>query len=111
MNQMTEQKVDNMKNIMKVEYNKPTQRCSGEVKSKLLKVDSNLYNFITKLKNILRDNKFLHQDRMDLHSEVLNNNKETVETFIHRVNILEGREIDVKIQIIMALLEMQLYCY
>lgn len=55
-----------------------------------------MYNFITKLKNILKEKGFQHQDRMGLHSEVLNNNKETEEIFLQRVSLLEGRKINVK---------------
>jgi hypothetical protein len=83
-------------NIMKVEYDDYKQRNIGECKSKLLKPGSDLYNHITKLKAILRHNGFVHQDRMGLHSEVLNDGKETLETFLERVKMLEGREIDVK---------------
>lgn len=82
--------------IMKVEYNDYKQRNKGEKKSKLLKPDSKLYNYIIKLKEILCQNGFVHQDRMGLHSEVLNDGKETLETFLERVKMLEGREIDVK---------------
>ncbi len=82
--------------IMKVEYNDYKQRNKGEKKSKLLKPDSKLYNYIIKLKEILCQNGFVHQDRMGLHSEVLNDSKETLETFLERVKMLEGREIDVK---------------
>jgi hypothetical protein len=81
---------------MKVEYDDFTQKCAGEVKSKLLKPGSNLYNYLTKLKNILRQNGFQHQDRMGLHTEVLNDNTETDNDFLSRVKMLEGREIDIK---------------
>lgn len=81
---------------MKIEYDDPLHRCPGEVKSKLLKPGSDLYNYITKLKNILLQNGFVHQDRMGLHTEVLNDDNETIETFLSRVKMLEGREINVK---------------
>ena len=88
--------IEKIRNIMKVEYDDPLQRNVGECKSKLLKPGSELYNYITKLKNVLRQNGFLHLDRMGLHSEVLNDNNESLETFLSRVQILENREIDVK---------------
>ena len=83
-------------NYIKTEYNEPDKRCVGEVKSKLLKKDSKLYNHIMRLKEILKKNGFDHQDRMDLHTEVLNDNTETYDDFIKRVNMLEGREFDVR---------------
>lgn len=83
-------------NFMTVEYDEPNNRCPGEMKSKLLKPGSDLYNFITKIKNYLRTNGYPHQDRMGLHSEVLNDNSESLETFLKRVDDLEGRKIDVK---------------
>jgi len=89
-------KIDNNTHIVKVEYNEPNIRSSNEVKSKLLKKDSKLYNHLIKLKEILKQNGFDHQDRMDLHTEVLNDNKESTEEFIKRVNILEGKDIDIK---------------
>jgi hypothetical protein len=88
--------IEKIRNIMKVEYDDPLQRNVGECKSKLLKPGSELYNYITKLKNTLRQNGFLHLDRMGLHSEVLNDNNESLETFLSRVQMLENREIDVK---------------
>lgn len=81
---------------MKVEYNNSKQRCLGEIKSKLLLPYSDLYNYIIELKTFLRNNGFLSIDRMDLHTEVLNDNNETLETFLERVKMLEGLEIDVK---------------
>ena len=81
---------------MKVEFNNPDKRDRGEVKSKLLKPDSELYNYIMKIKDQLKLNGFNHQDRMALHSEVLNNDKETLDTFLYRVKSIEGREIDHK---------------
>ena len=80
---------------VKLEFNEPHTRCCGEKKSKLLRKDSNLYNHIIKLKNILRLNGFNHQDRMDLHVEVLNINTEPIEEFIKRVNLLEGQIVDI----------------
>jgi hypothetical protein len=89
-------KINDKHKIIKVEYNEPNIRCIGENKSKLLKPNSELYNHIIKIKDILKQNRFNHQDRMDLHTEVLNDNTETYDDFIKRVNILEGREIDIK---------------
>ncbi len=86
----------NSKNILTVEYNAPTKRLPNENKSKLLKSGSELYNHITKLKTILKENGFNHQDRIDLHTEVLNDNNETEQIFLHRVSLLEKRKIDVK---------------
>jgi len=82
--------------ILKIEFENPNERNAGEVKSKLLKPGSPLYNHITKLKNILRQNNFAHIDRMGLHVEVLNNNCETLEDFLSRVKTLEGKEINIK---------------
>lgn len=90
-----EKKSENIKNII-IEYNEPTQRCIGEVKSKLLKQGSELYNYLIKLKTILRNNGFTHTDRMGLHTEVLNNNDESVDIFLERVKQLEGKVINVK---------------
>lgn len=89
-------KIDDKHKIIKVEYNEPNIRCNGENKSKLLKPNSELYNHLMKLKEILKQNGFNHQDRMGLHTEILNDNTETIDDFIKRVNILEGREIDIK---------------
>ena len=71
-------KINDKHKIIKVEYNEPNIRCNGENKSKLLKTNSELYNHLMKLK------------------EILNDNTETIDDFIKRVNILEGREIDIK---------------
>jgi hypothetical protein len=79
---------------MKVEFNNPDKRNKGEIKSKLLKSDSELYIHLTKLKEQLKLNGFDHQDRMDLHSEVLNNDKESLEIFLARVKSIEGQEIN-----------------
>lgn len=89
-------KINDKHKIIKVEYNEPNIRCNGENKSKLLKTNSELYNHLMKLKEILKQNGFNHQDRMGLHTEILNDNTETIDDFIKRVNILEGREIDIK---------------
>jgi hypothetical protein len=81
--------------ILHVEFDEPNLRCPGELKSKLLKPGSELYGFITKLKNYLRSCGFPHQDRMGLHSEVLNDDSESLDVFLNRVKFLEGKKIDV----------------
>jgi len=78
-----------------LEYNEPTKRNNDENKSKLLKHDSELFKFITNLKYMLNTQGFEHKDRMDLHTEVLNNRSESHEIFLSRVAQLEGRKIDV----------------
>lgn len=79
-----------------VEYDEPTKRNVGEFKSKLLKPGSELFNFLTKLKTNLRSKGFHHQDRMGLHTEVLNSSDESLEVFLDRVKVLEGKKIDIK---------------
>jgi hypothetical protein len=81
---------------MKVEFNNPDRRDKNEKKSKLLRPDSELYVHLMKLKEQLKLGGFDHNDRMGLHSEVLNNDNESLETFLSRVKSLEGREIDHK---------------
>jgi hypothetical protein len=85
----------NSRKILRIEYNYPHRRSRGERKSKLLKPDSELYRFLTELKSHLKSHGFDHVDRMPLHSEVLNNDRETVDDFISRVAKFEGKEIDV----------------
>jgi hypothetical protein len=94
---LTSNNLDNKLNskYLTVEYDEPKIRNIGEVKSKLLKPGSELYNFISKMKSFLRSIGITHQDRMGLHTEVLNDNSESLETFLSRVDNLEGREIDV----------------
>ena len=79
---------------MLIEFDDPSKRNPGEMKSKLLKPGSELWNHITKLKNILRQRGFAHLDRMGLHIEVLNSSDETIETYLSRVKVLEGKEIN-----------------
>jgi hypothetical protein len=83
-----------MSKYLKLEYNEPTKRCNGEKKSKLLDSKSELYKFIHGIKSVFKLNGLAHSDRMDLHTEVLNNN-ETLETFLERVKLLEGRNISI----------------
>jgi hypothetical protein len=80
---------------LKLEFNEPNIRCIGEKKSKLLLVGSELYNYISNLKKILRDNGFNHDNRMDLHIEVLNNDTESVDDFLNRIKKLEGKLINI----------------
>jgi len=84
-----------IKNLI-VEYDEPTKRNTCEVKSKLLKPGGELFNFLTKLKTNLRLKGYHHQDRMGLHSEVLNTSDEPLELFLDRVKVLEGRKINIK---------------
>lgn len=81
--------------LMKLEFDDPSNRCFGEKKSKLLLVGSDLFNYLSKLKNTLRHNGFVHQDRMGLHVEILNDDTEGVDEFIKRVKSLEGKIINV----------------
>lgn len=87
----------NENNMYKIiEFEKPTIRNNSEIKSKLLKISSELYLFLINIKNYLQNNGFSHNDRMGLHVEVLNNKDEPLHLFLERVNVLEGREINVK---------------
>ena len=81
--------------ICKLEYNNHHMRNSNEVKSKLLKPESELYIHLTKLKKMLCTNGFEHSDRMDLHTEILNSNTETLDIFLQRIEKLEGTKIDI----------------
>jgi hypothetical protein len=81
--------------IVRVEYNEPDRRSRGERKSKLLKVDSELYRFLMELKEFLKSRGLDHSDRMALHSEVLNDDRETEADFISRVAKFEGKQIDI----------------
>ena len=82
-------------NYLKLEFNEPLKRCKGEYKSKLLLETSKLYKYLHNLKKIIRENNYNHNDRMDLHIEVLNNENESIEEFLKRVNELEGKEINI----------------
>ena len=85
------------KKIIKVEYDEPLKRNVGENKSKLLKKGSELYNHINKLRIILGEKGFKHVGyAMDLHTEVLNNNNESLQIFLSRVASLEGKGYDIK---------------
>lgn len=80
-----------------LEYEDPTKRNSNEKKSKLLKIGSELYNFLNKLKNVLDQKGFKHEGyAIGLHTEVLNDASESIETFLSRVSSLEGRKYNVK---------------
>jgi len=80
---------------MKLEFLNPEIRLPQERKSKLLNPDSELYKYIKKYKLYLQENGFPHENRMDLHVEVLNNNFESEAEFLNRVTKLEGRDINV----------------
>ena len=55
-----------------------------------------MYNYIKKLRSILESKGFNHEGHdMDLHTEVLNRNDRSVNTFISRVSMLEGRTFDI----------------
>lgn len=83
--------------ILEVEFDDPFKRNYGEKRAKKLLAGSKLYNFINKLKDMLRGNGFPHADRMALHTEVLNDETEIENTkeFLTRVQSLEGRKVDV----------------
>ena len=82
---------------MTLEYEEPEKRNNNENKSKLLKIGSELHTHLTKLKNLLDQKGFKHNGyNMGLHTEVLNNNHESLETYLSRVSALEGRIFNVK---------------
>jgi hypothetical protein len=82
---------------MTLEYEEPEKRNNNEKKSKLLKIGSELHIFLLKLKNKLDQNKFKDTGyNMGLHTEVLNNDHESLETYLSRVSALEGRIFNVK---------------
>jgi len=86
----------NTEQMLKLEYEDPTKRNDGENRSKLLKKNSEMYNYIKKLRGILESKGFKHEGHnMDLHTEVLNRNDKSVNTFISRVAMLEGRIFDI----------------
>jgi hypothetical protein len=80
---------------MKLLFKNPNKRLTGECRSKLLDTDSELYCYIHSLKKKLRENGFPHNDRLDLHVEVLNDKEEPLSIFLDRVGCLEGLVIDV----------------
>jgi len=84
-----------MSKIIQIRYKEPTKRNNREQKSKLIDPKSDIYKFIHNIKMQLKINGFYHNDRTDLHTEVLKNDSETLEDFLSRVSQLEGREIDV----------------
>ena len=63
------------------------------MKSRLYKLDGLTHK---ELKTNLRSKGYHHQDRMGLHSEVLNSSDESLDVFLDRVKILEGKKIDIK---------------
>jgi hypothetical protein len=85
--------------ILKLEYDDPTKRNDGENRSKLLKKNSEMYNHIKKLRSILESKGFKHEGYdIDLHTEVLNRNDKSVNTFLSRVALLEGRTFNINDQ-------------
>ena len=81
---------------MTLEYEEPEKRNDNEVKSKLLKIGSELHTHLTKLKNLLDRKGFKHGGHnMGLHTEVLNQ-RESLETYLSRVAALEGRIFNIK---------------
>ena len=82
---------------MTLEYEEPEKRNDNEVKSKLLKIGSELHTHLTKLNNLLDQKGFKHGGHnMGLHTEVLNNKDESLETYLSRVAALEGRIFNIK---------------
>jgi len=85
--------------ILKLEYDDPTKRNDGEIRSKLLKKNTEMYNYIKKLRSILELKGFKHEGHdMDLHTEVLNKNDRSEKTFLSRVALLEGRTFNINDQ-------------
>jgi hypothetical protein len=83
--------------FMTLEYEEPEIRNENEMKSKLLKIGSELYIHLTKLRNLLDRKGFKHTGyNMGLHTEVLNNRDESLETYLYRVAALEGRRYNIK---------------
>jgi hypothetical protein len=83
--------------FMTLEYEEPEIRNENEMKSKLLKIGSELYIHLTKLRNLLDRKGFKHAGyNMGLHTEVLNNRDEPLETYLYRVAALEGRRYNIK---------------
>lgn len=83
--------------FMTLEYEEPEIRSENEMKSKLLKIGSELYIHLTKLRNLLDRKGFKHRGYdIGLHTEVLNNRDETLETYLYRVAALEGRRYNIK---------------
>ena len=85
--------------IMTLEYEEPEIRNENEIKSKLLKIGSELHIHLTKIINLLDKKGFKHTGQghnMGLHTEVLNDSTESLETYLHRVAALEGRRYNIK---------------
>lgn len=93
---MNEKNVESQIQVI-LKFEDHTKRNSNEKKSKLLKNGSELYNHISKLKNILEKKGFKSEGYLiGLHSEVLNNNSESLDTYLYRVALLEGRSYNIK---------------
>jgi hypothetical protein len=83
--------------IMTLEYEEPEIRNENEMKSKLLKIGSELHIHLTKIKNLLDKKGFKHTGHnMGLHTEVLNDRTDSLETYLYRVAALEGRRYNIK---------------
>ena len=83
--------------IMTLEYEEPEIRNENEMKSKLLKIGSELHTHLTKIQNLLDKKGFKNTGHnMGLHTEVLNDRKELLETYLSRVAALEGRRYNIK---------------
>jgi hypothetical protein len=84
--------------IMTLQFEEPEIRNKNEKKSKLLKIGSDLHIHLLKLRNELDKNLYKHDGHsIGLHTEVLNRNgNETLETFLSRIRLLEGRRYNIK---------------
>ena len=83
--------------IMTLEYEEPEIRNENEMKSKLLKIGSELHTYLTKIQNLLDKKGLKHTGHnVGLHTEVLNDRKESLETYLSRVAALEGRRYNIK---------------
>ena len=83
---------------MTLQFEEPEVRNKHEKKSKLLKIGSDLHIHLLKLRNELDKNLYKHNGHsIGLHTEVLNRNgNETLETFLSRIRLLEGRRFNIK---------------
>jgi len=84
--------------IMTLQFEEPEIRNKNEKKSKLMKIGSDLHIHLLKLRNELDKNLYKHDGHsIGLHTEVLNRNgNETLETFLSRIALLEGRRFNIK---------------
>lgn len=87
--------IKTIENIYILEFDDPKNKCFGEKTFKFLLAGSKLYNYINKMKLILRHNNFNHHDIMNLHVEVLNDDTESDDIFLERVKMLECKSINV----------------